>query len=178
MKKTLFIVLSSIFLLSCLTSKNPVTNCENSNLEFLKKIALDYTPYVKTKTDTTEGHCAQGLPKIPKQQLDTISCLARNKNKEVEKYLSLIFVKLYRQHLEDCHLSQYIGRNRLKSIYWLYFTEDFRKNNREYTTSTIGMDWVLHNPELSSFKPIADQIKIIEKLINDLDDGYGINKSR
>ena len=85
MKKTLFIVLSSIFLLSCLTSKNPVTNCENSNLEFLKKIALDYTPYVKTKTDTTEGHCAQGLPKIPKQQLDTISCLARNKNKEVER---------------------------------------------------------------------------------------------
>ena len=172
MKKTLFIILSSILLLSCLTYKNPVTVCENSDLKFLKKIAINYAPHDSSMPNSFCFHKPPAV--LTKAQSDTMSCLAAKKDKEVEKYLTLIYLKLYNANLEHCLSSWYIDKK--SQYFWAfrkYFTPKFNQEHlREVYLNSFGYFWVKENPELLNFKPISVQFTIIENRLAEIESNW------
>jgi len=158
MKNLVIVVFILFSLISCVTSKPKISNCTNSSLKYIKQVAYNYTPYSGTTHEDFK------LPEFSTSYLDTLSCLARKKDKDLEMHLTLIFVKLYHHHIKTNHVSSYVGKEQLTRIYWNYFSEEFKQDNKEYTTSTIGHDWALKNNHLNSNPLIQEQIQLIKKL--------------
>lgn len=77
-----------------------ITDFESSrSLQIFRKFALNYSPTRKPNSGIAM------LPETPDTVKRAIEILKTSQPKEFEKYLILIFVKLYSAHLECCHQS-------------------------------------------------------------------------
>jgi len=104
-----------------------------------------------------------------------------------EKYTTLMFAKLYAEHLKCCHQS-YIIANRSENDFdkdkismvneFAYMTNyiDY-KNVPEYWTSGIIEKWLNENPKLLEFESIGKHKRIIDMIDNKIANGdYWNNK--
>lgn len=145
------------------------------SLEIFKEFALNYNPTRKPNSGVAM------LPETSDPVLKAIETLKTSQPKEFEKYLTLIFVKLYSAHLECCHQSYEIrqqppsGLDRVKDPLVCEFndlTETFTDNKRiEFISSGIVYDYVTSHKYLLHFEPIKKHIEIIEQVHKNIEDG-------
>lgn len=145
------------------------------SLEIFKEFALNYNPTRKPNSGVAM------LPEPTDPVLKAIETLKTSQPKEFEKYLSLIFVKLYSAHLECCHQSYEVrrqppgGLDRDKDPLVYEFndlTEQFADNKRvEFISSGIVYDYVKSHKYLLDFEPIKKHVEIIEQIHKNIEDG-------
>ena len=145
------------------------------SLEVFKEFALNYNPTRKPNSGVAK------LPEPSDSVLRAIKILKTSSPKEFEKYLSLIFVKLYSAHLECCHQSYEIrqqppvGLDKERDPLVCEFndlTEKFNDNKRiEFISSGIAYDYVYTHKYLMDFEPIKKHIEIIEQVHKNVEDG-------
>ncbi|MFA7380517.1 MAG: hypothetical protein WC150_08660 [Bacteroidia bacterium] len=120
------------------------------------------------------------LPETPDSIYQALRFVKRTQPKVFEKYLTLIFVKLYSAHLECCHQSyevrrksSTINKEHEPLVYeFNTLTKTFPVGKPiEFISSAIGYDYVSSNPHLLDFKPIKKQMKIIEQIHKNINEG-------
>ncbi len=121
------------------------------------------------------------LPETPDTVLQALEVMKKSEPKEFEKYLTLIFIKLYSAHLECCHQSYEIrklplgnlDKNREPLIYEFNILANkyIEGNPIEFISSSIGYDYVKSNPHLLGFEPIKKHIEIIEQVHKKIEQG-------
>lgn len=143
---------------------------DSSNAKtIIKKFAENYTPI--RKPDTT---AIRRLPEPSDTVLAAFKHLEHYDKKAYEKYLTLIFVKLYSAHLECCNQSyelrkqppsEGIEASRDPVLYkFNKLTNKYDENSRiEFIPSFIGYDWVQSNPYLLDYEKIKKHVRIIER---------------
>jgi hypothetical protein len=149
---------------------------QDNNLNALKQFAESYKPYTDSK------QIAANLPNVPDKIKSSFPSLRKTNKKELEQYLTLIFLKLYRSHLECCHQSYEI-RNSITNykidslkdplIYEYNLTTKNYKPNAliEFISSDIGYTWTKKNPSLLKYYPIKKEYDIIEQIEKNIDNG-------
>lgn len=154
--------------------KSPELDSLNG-LELFKDFALDFSPTRKPNSGVAM------LPETPDTVLRAIRIIKTSQPKEFEKYLTLIFVKLYSAHLECCHQSYEIrrqptgGLDKEKDPLVYEFnelTKMFPKDKRiEMISSAIGYEYVKSHKYLLDFEPIERHIEIIEQVHKNIEEG-------
>ena len=142
------------------------------SLEIFKIFALDYFP---------KHELGAKLPETPNTVLQAIDVVKVSHPKEYEKYLVLIFMKLYGAHMECCHQSYEVrkqtlgGLDRKKDplVYEFngltkYFPEE---KPIELFSSHLAHEYVLANKHLLNFPPIKEQFEAIEQVHKNIDEG-------
>ena len=145
------------------------------SLEIFKDFALNYSPTRKPNSGVAV------LPEPSDSVLGAIEILKTSQPKEFEKYLTLIFVKLYSAHLECCHQSYEIrrqppdGLDKKKDPLVCEFndlTGKFTDKKRiEFISSHIGYDYVMTHKYLLDFEPIKNHVDIIEQVQKNIEKG-------
>ncbi len=145
------------------------------SLEIFKEFALNYEPTRKPNSGVAM------LPKPSASILGAIETLKNSKPREFEKYLTLIFVKLYSAHLECCHQSYEIRRQPLGGLdrekdplvfEFVTLSGKFADKKRiEFISSAVVYDYVNSNKFLLDFEPIKERIEIIEQVQKNIEDG-------
>jgi hypothetical protein len=122
------------------------------------------------------------LPEVPDTVLQALRVVKKSHPKEFEKYLTLIFIKLYSAHLECCHqsyeirklpLSGNLDKNRDPLIYEFNILANKYVEGKpiEFISSSIGYDYVKSNPHLLGFDLIKKQVEIIEQFHKNIEQG-------
>ncbi|WP_298515809.1 hypothetical protein [uncultured Kordia sp.] len=156
--------------------KQPIIVDSQKSLADFQKFALNYSPKRKPNLGVAM------LPETPDSILNAITILKTSQPEEFEKYLILIFVKLYSAHLECCHQSYEMRR---ESAYGLDRTKDpliyeFNLLSKKYPNTDEWIEifssgdshsYVMSNKHLLDFPPIKKHIKIIEKVFKNIDEG-------
>ena len=145
--------------------KSQTRNSENEISEF----ALNFSP---------KG--ASALDSIPENIIKAFRELRNIDKKTHEKYVTLIFTKLYAEHLQCCHQSYIIEKfpvdkseydfNKLTMVNEFAFMSNYLDNEKlpEIWTSGIVEKWLTENQKLLEYEPIGkynQQIKTISKKI-------------
>ncbi len=146
-----------------------------TSIEIFKAFAIDYSPTRKPNSGVAK------LPEASDSVLSAIEIIKTSQPKEFEKYLTLIFVKLYSAHLECCHQSYEIrrqspsGLDREKDPLICEFndlTGQFADKKRiEFISSGIVYDYVNSHKYLLDFEPIKKHVEIIEQVHKNIEDG-------
>ena len=154
--------------------KSSELNSEKS-LDIFTEFALNYSPTRKPNSGVAM------LPEPSDSALRAIEILKTSHPKELEKYLTLIFVKLYSAHLECCHQSYEIRRQPLGGLdrdkdplvcEFNDLTKQFADKKRvEFISSSIAYDYVSSHIYLLDFKPIKKHIEVIEQVHKNIEDG-------
>lgn len=145
------------------------------SLETFKEFALNYNPTRKPNSGVAM------LPEPTDPVLKAIETLKISQPKEFEKYLTLIFVKLYSAHLECCQQSYEIrkqppgGLDKVKDPLAYEFNDLIKKYSYkkpiEFISSSIGFEYVQSHRYLLDFEPIKKHIEIIEQVHKKIEDG-------
>lgn len=145
------------------------------SLEIFKDFSLAYTPTRKPNSGVAI------LPEPSDSILNAIKNLKISQPKEFEKYLTLIFVKLYSAHLECCHQSYEIRRQlgggidkeKDPLIYELNgLTKMYpEKKQIEFVPSHIVYDYIMTHKYLLDFEPIRKHVEIIEQVQKNIEEG-------
>lgn len=148
----------------------PDTIDTNESLEIFRDFSLNYSP---------SGFSF--LPEASDTVLKAMNRLKVEQPDEFEKYLSLIFVKLYSAHLTCCHQSYEVrkqppsGLDKERDPFVYEFNQlakTFPEGKRiEFISSHLGYDYVKANPHLLAFKPIKEQVEIIEQINQNIKKG-------
>jgi acyl carrier protein len=142
-----------------------------SSIQLIMQFSEDFTPSESFAT----------LPEIT----DTIYRafeIAKSVNYNAyEECITLIFIKLYRAHLECCHQSYEVRKqrpdklNKLRDplVYeFLNFSKGYQEGKRlEFISSSIGYTYVKQNPHLLENNQIKEQYDIIKKISKNIEDG-------
>lgn len=160
------ILILIIVLTSCDNNKSHDNNLKErekqEQVKFVKEFSLSYFP------DSIPNNGISSLANIPDSTKLAFETVEQINKSEQEKYLTLIFLKLYRSHLQCCNQA-YVIRDRytkekLVNVFERITDLEFRKNNfSEYVLSNIGYLWVKKNSYLINYKPIEVEISTIEK---------------
>lgn len=148
----------------------PQNKERRSSEEIVMNFAENYSP-----------NKSENLNAIPSDIVNAFSELQTSNKEKHTKYLTLVFAKLYAEHLRCCH-QVYIIATRNKN--------DFDKNNvsmiNEFAKMTNYVDyenppevwssgivekWLTENPELVEFKPIELQKRRIDSIANKIANG-------
>jgi len=145
------------------------------NFEIFRDFAIDFSPTRNPNSGVAV------LPAPSDMVLSAVETIKFSQSKEYEKYLVLIFVKLYSAHLECCHQSYEIrrqpsiGLDRKKDPLVYEFndlTSQFSNKKRiEFISSSIAYDYVNSHNYLLDFEPIKKHIEIIEQVHKNIEDG-------
>ncbi|MBP6304126.1 MAG: hypothetical protein KBB37_13485 [Bacteroidia bacterium] len=144
------------------------------NLHIFIEFAVNYNP------SRTPNSGVATLPDTPDSVYQALRFVKRTQPKVFEKYLTLIFVKLYSAHLECCHQSyevrrksSTINKEHEPLVYeFNTLTKTFPVGQPiEFISSAIGYDYVSSNPHLLDFKPIKKHMKIIEQMHKNINEG-------
>jgi hypothetical protein len=142
------------------------------HLKLAKEFAETYSPDPFGKTGVTE------VPSVPDSVLVAFKALGNIDKAAEEKYLTLIFLKLYRAHMQCCHQSYELRKNSAANIdsisdpllyEYNLATRQFNPDKRiEFVSSHIAQSWVDSNRYLLKYNQIRmeyDKIKKIEDSI-------------
>ncbi|WP_167342078.1 hypothetical protein [Nonlabens sp. SY33080] len=137
---------------------------ETRNYEkYVSEFALNFTPKGTSALDSIPENIIKGF-----RELRTIDKSAH------EKYLTLIFTKLYAEHLQCCHQSYIIEHfpadkteydfDKLTMVNEFAFMSNYLDNEKlpEIWTSGIIEKWLAENPELLEFEPIGKYNQFIK----------------
>jgi len=122
------------------------------------------------------------LPETSDTVLQALEVMKKSEPKEFEKYLTLIFIKLYSAHLECCHqsyeirklpLSGNLDKNRDPLIYEFNILANKYVEGKpiEFISSSFGYDYVKSNLHLLGFDLIKKQVEIIEQFHKNIEQG-------
>ena len=146
------------------------------SLEILKRFAINYSPSNQPNSGVAI------LPESSDSVLKAINIVKNSNPKEFEKYLSLIFVKLYSAHLGCCHQSYevrlqpargLIDKDRDPLVYQFnILAKNYPKDKPiAFISSSIGYAYVKSNPYLLEFEPINIHMEKIEQIHKNVEDG-------
>jgi len=145
------------------------------SLEIFKDFAINYTPTRKPNSGVAI------LPKTPDSVIQAINILKFSNPKEFEKFLTLIFIKLYSAHLECCHQSYEIRRQPPNGLDKERDPLVYEFNNLtkkypfdkpiEFISSSIGYDYVKSHKYLMDFEPIKKHVDKIEHVQKKIEEG-------
>ena len=149
-------------------------SAQDKNLEIVKEYAESYSPTSKPNRGIA------WLKNVPENVVTAFLNLKTNNKKEHEKYLTLIFIKLYSAHLQCCHQSYEIRSSLPKidkdqdpliyefNLFTNYFQSD---KSIEFISSDIAYKWTQENSHLLEYDKIKEQVKIIEKIQENIEKG-------
>lgn len=157
------------------TRNNPIQLDSLKSIEIFKDFALSYSPTREPNSGVAM------LPEPSDSVLGAIKISKTTQPTEFEKYLILIFVKLYSAHMECCHQSYEIrrqppgGLDKSKDPLVYEFNDLTKKYSNkkriEFISSHIGYDYVMTHKHLLDFEPIKKHIKIIEQVQKNIEEG-------
>jgi len=154
---------------------------QESDVIALKQYAENYKPI------SDSNHLIANLPVVPENITSSFPTLRQTNKKELEQYLTLIFLKLYRSHLECCHQGYEIRISKTQKIdsiadpliyEYNLITKDYKPYTIiEFVSSSIGYDWTKKNPTLLIYNAIKKEYDIIKQIENNIENGiYWDNK--
>ncbi len=145
----------------------PTIEKTHEKLELAKASPIDID-IVKKYAETYEPKPAKGTvipspPEPSEKVLQVISNLKNSDSKEYEKYIVLIFLRLYRFHIENFKQSYELGRENplTKEFFRIIKSKDFEK--AELMPSYLAENYVEENVELLKYDLIEKEMKRIKK---------------
>jgi hypothetical protein len=145
------------------------------SLETFKEFAQNYSPSRKPNSGVAM------LPETPDSVLSAIRVVRDSQPKEFEKYITLIFVKLYSAHLECCHQSYEVrkepqsGLDQEKDplVYeFNNFTKKYPAGMRiEFISSSLVYDYLISHRYLLELESINKHFEIIEQVNKNIEAG-------
>ena len=149
------------------------TELESRNYENeVSDFALNFSPKGASALDSIPENIVKGFREL------------RNIDKKVhEKYVTLIFTKLYAEHLQCCHQSYIIENfpadkseydfNKLTMVNEFAFMSNYLDDEQlpEIWSSGIIEKWLTENPELLEFEPIGKYNQFIKTVSEKIKNG-------
>lgn len=137
--------------------KSQVVKTNPNDIAVVKEYAEDYEPKF------TEQAVIPSPPEPNEKVLQAISNLRNNGNQEYEKYIMLIYLRLYRFHVENFRQSYELGRDNplTKEFFEIIKSNDYQK--AEMIPSSLAKNCVEENPELLKYGLIEKEMKRIKK---------------
>lgn len=148
---------------------------QNENLKIVRNFAERYTPSVESNN---------GVPVfgyIKNEVINAFNELRGTNKVELEKYLTLIFIKLYRAHLQCCHQSYelrisdkpYIDQTQDPLLYEFNLLTNMYKQNEiiPFISSRMSYDYVKTHSYLLEYNKIKTEIKKIDRLLHKINKG-------
>lgn len=185
-----FLYLSTLFLLlSCNQKQRKTENEINSKLESktqsefrnykneVSKFAMNFSPKGASALDSISENIINAF-----KELRTTDKIAH------KKYVSLVFTKLYAEHLQCCHQSYVIEHfpsnksdydfDKLTMVNEFAFMSNYLDDEKlpEIWTSGIIEKWLTENPELLKFEPIGKYNQFIKTVSEKIKNGDYLNK--
>ena len=126
---------------------------------------------------------AEKLDSIPTDIIKTFTQLRTIDKDSHEKYVSLIFTKLYAEHLKCCHQSYIIAEfrntgtkidlDKPSMVNEFAFMSGYldKDNLPEIWTSGIIEKWLAENPRLMEYEPIAEHYQLIKSISKKIENG-------
>ena len=173
------IALIVILLYSC------STNIEPSYADSYLKACVNYVKtYSENFNPTREPNKGIAiLPTLPDSILTSFKVIRTNRTKDYEKYLSLIFIKIYSAHMECCQQGYNLQKqkesfsktNQKEEPLLFAFNNltGFFSNNKpvEFINSAYGFNYVKDNPHLLQNQEIKKHFDIILKVQENIEKG-------
>ena len=135
-------------------AQSPVATSED--VEILRRFAEMYEP------KSTNQQVIPSPPVLKEKTLHALNALVADKERIHEKYIVLIFIRLYRFHLEHFNQSYDLAEDPENAL-----TQEFRRllgsPRHEVLLSQVAEDWVKRTPELLKYSPIKKEMVRIEK---------------
>lgn len=140
--------------------------------EDVSEFAMNFLPKGATSLDSIPGNIIKGF-----RELRTIDKSAH------KKYVTLVFTKLYAEHLLCCHQSYVIEHfpkdkseydfHKLTMVNEFAFMSNYLDNEKlpEIWTSGIIEKWLAENPELLEFEPIKKYNQSIKTISEKIKNG-------
>jgi hypothetical protein len=146
-----------------------VNKIETNPLSVVKEFATKYNPKENRM-----------LPTINKNIYNSFRQLKKNDSIEYEKYLTLVFIKLYRSHVECCHQSYELRRQppspkieeEKDTLLFLFneMTSQFKAEKPiEFISSSIAYDWAKSKRILSNDRLIKDNLNRIDSVNKEIE---------
>ena len=154
------------------TSDSSIVIKENishqDNLEIARQFAVDFLP------DTTMQGGMKKMNNFPDSVVKAFKAIRLDRHNQ-EKYLTLLYLKIYRGHLQCCHQSYEIrvkpyvvGIDSIADPLVFEFnliTKQFDNNKRiEMITSGLAHSWVESNKRLLKYDLIKKEYKTIKEI--------------
>lgn len=148
-------------------------------LNVVRKFSESYDPKTNSKTEIPF------LKNIPENIAYSIKRLRINGNEEYIKHLTLILVKLYKEHLKCCHQG-YELRNKVSIVgidsiadpllFEFNLVSKIFDNKKpiEFINSAIAFSWVEQNKQLLDYKKLKSEYDKIKKIISDIEKNPGL----
>ena len=137
-------------------AKSEPSKINLADLRTIRKYAESYEPKPEKNT------VIASTPKPNEKVLQAISNLANSPLREHEKYVVLIFLRLYRFHTEHFKQGYALGRNTLDKEFYRLTGESYDPEG-EPEFSGLAPYWVEKNPGLLKYPLIEKEMKRIEK---------------
>jgi len=140
-----------------LQQKDEKTTENSQDVAIVKKFAESYEP------KSTNQSVIPSPPEPSEKVLQSILNLENNKSREHEKYVVLVFLRLYRFHIENFKQSYELGRDNLltKEFFRIIQSNDYQK--AELMPSYLAHTYVKENAELLKYNLIEKEMERIEK---------------
>ena len=152
---------------------NTQSELESENYKYeVSEFALNFSPNGVFDLDSIPDNIVKGF-----RELRTIDEDAH------EKYVTLIFTKLYAEHLQCCHQSYVIEHfpadkseydfDKLTMVNEFAFMSNYLDDEKlpEIWTSGVIERWLTENPELLKFEPIGKYDQIIKVVSEKIKNG-------
>ena len=133
---------------------------ESADLLIIKNYAESYEPNSQDKHDP---------PFLPEKESQALERLANHKSKEHEKYILLIFLRLYRSHLVNFYQShELVGKDFLTKEFFRIVSADQivhpdQYKNTDFTTTDIAHEVVINNINKYNYPLFEKEMKKIKR---------------
>lgn len=186
-KKILFFPIL-ILLISCNQEQKQIDTRNNRIEDFNEKTTseFDKLDFKKITTEFAQNYApnrTEHLDSIPNEIVRAFTELRNIDNVSHERNITLIFTKLYAEHLECCHQSYVIATfgnscgnfdfEKPSMINEFAFISGYldKENLPEYWTSGIIEKWLIENPRLLKDDSIAKYYEEIKVVSNKIENG-------
>lgn len=134
----------------------------SEDVEILKRLAEMYEP------KSTNQQVIPSPPRLNEKTSLALKSLAADQSRLHEKYIVLIFIRLYRFHLEHFQQSYDLREDPENAL-----TQEFHRllgsPRYEVLLSQIAEDWVKKTPELLKYSPVKKEMVRIQKAHSKID---------
>jgi hypothetical protein len=193
MKLKITLIISVLFFLfNCKQKLEKTTNGINQKTEIITQQKLGLRDHKNVISKFTMNFSPKGphaLDSIPESIVKDFRELRNIDKNAHKKYVTLIFIKLYAEHLSCCHQSYIIEKfptnrseynfNKLTMVNEFAFMSNYLDNEKfpEIWTSEIINKWLFENPELLNYEPIGKYHQFIKTVSKKIKNGdYWENK--
>lgn len=136
----------------------------DKELTVVKKYAERYQPNPKQITFVLE------MP--PPEITEALDVLSRTKTRQHEPYVSLVLLKLYRNHYQHAHQSYELREDSSREVKNPILKEycrltDINPKREEFLASSHVYAWIEEHPKLLEYSALATEMRNTKKLIED-----------